>query len=102
MCFVSGQLSVNEKGDYQAGSLKDESRLAFQNFFSALKVAGFSKEDLVFVDIAFADINGLEEVNELFSRLFPEGKRPARTVYQVSALPYGAKIKVMGTAVKST
>jgi 2-iminobutanoate/2-iminopropanoate deaminase len=101
MCFVSGQLSVNEQGDYQPGSLKDESTLAFQNFFSSLKAAGFSKKDLVFVDIAFADISGLEEVNALFSELFPIYKRPARTVYQVSALPYGAKIKVMGTAVKS-
>ncbi|MBE0538932.1 MAG: RidA family protein, partial [Ignavibacterium sp.] len=32
--------------------------------------------------------------------LFPENKRPARTVYQAEALPFGGKIKITGIAVK--
>ncbi len=32
--------------------------------------------------------------------LFEEGKRPARTIYQAQALPFGAKVKITGTAVK--
>jgi 2-iminobutanoate/2-iminopropanoate deaminase len=34
-------------------------------------------------------------------RLFPEGKRPARTIYEAAALPFGGKIKIVATAVKS-
>jgi len=101
MCFVSGQLSVGLDGKYIAGTMKEESKRAFRNFFAAVEAAGFSKEDIVFVDIAFCDLNFLHEVNELFISLFPENKRPARTVYEVSALPFGGKIKVMGTAVKT-
>ena len=41
-------------------------------------------------------------VNALFAGLFPEGRRPARTVYQAAALPYGGKIKVQGVAVRQT
>jgi 2-iminobutanoate/2-iminopropanoate deaminase len=39
-------------------------------------------------------------VNVLFGELFPEGERPARTIYQAAALPFGAKVKVMGMAQK--
>ena len=39
-------------------------------------------------------------VNQLFAELFPEGKRPARTVYQAAALPFGGRVKVTGVAVK--
>jgi 2-iminobutanoate/2-iminopropanoate deaminase len=100
MCFVSGQLSVGSDGSYVPGTVREEAERAFDNFFAALDAAGFSREQVVFVDIAFADISQLEEVNALFVALFPEGRRPARTVYQVAALPFGGKVKVMGTAVR--
>lgn len=100
MCFVSGQLSVNEDGVYVTGTTLEEARIAFANFFAAVKNAGFEKEDIVFVDIAFYNLTDLPEINQLYTEIFPEGSRPARTIYQVAALPFGGKIKVMGTAVK--
>ena len=100
MCFVSGQLAVNKNGDYVLGTIKEEGRLAFSNFFAVLKAAQFDKEDVVFIDIAFNNLDDLPEVNQLYTDLFPESKRPARTIYQAAALPFGAKIKITGTAVK--
>jgi len=100
MCFVSGQLSVNIDGKYISGTILEEGRLAFSNFFSALKNAEFKKNDIVFIDIAFDDLKDLPEVNKLYMELFPENKRPARTIYQAEALPFGGKIKITGTAVK--
>ena len=99
-CYVSGQLSVNEAGEYVAGTCREEAERAFSNFFAALGAAGFSKEEVVFIDIAFADLSQLGEVNDLFIDLFLEGKRPARTIYEAAALPFGGKVKVTGTAVK--
>ena len=99
-CYVSGQLSVDEAGEYVAGSCKEEAERAFANFFAALRAGGFSKDEVVFVDIAFADLGELGEVNDLFIFLFPEGRRPARTIYEAAALPFGGKVKVTGTAVK--
>lgn len=55
----------------------------------------------MFVDIAFSDLSELGEVNDLFIRLFPEGKRSARTIYEAAALPFGGKVKVTGTAIKN-
>ncbi|MEO1049571.1 MAG: RidA family protein [Bacteroidota bacterium] len=101
MCFVSGQLSVSIDGEYISGTALEEGRLAFSNFFSALKAAGFEKDDIVFIDIAFDDLKDLPEINALYMELFPEDKRPARTIYQAEALPFGGKIKITGTAVKT-
>ncbi|MGH7679274.1 MAG: RidA family protein [Gemmatimonadaceae bacterium] len=99
-CYVSGQLAVDSAGAFQAGPVRAEAELAFRNVFSALAAAGFSKEDLVYVDLAFVDLGDLKQVNALCAELFPEGRRPARTVYQAAALPYGGKIKVQAVAVR--
>jgi len=101
MCFISGQLSVNEAGMYIPGTALEEAELAFSNFFAVLKNSGFEKEDIVFIDIAFSNLDDLTIVNQLFIKLFPEGRRPARTIYQAAALPFGGKVKVTGTAVKN-
>jgi len=101
MCFISGQLSVNVKGEYVAGTLKEEALRAFGNVFAAAKAAGFDKSEIVYVDIAFSDLTEVQYVNDIYMDLFPEGKRPARTIYEAAALPFGGKIKVVATAVKS-
>ncbi|WP_298480805.1 RidA family protein [uncultured Maribacter sp.] len=100
MCFVSGQLSVNTKGNYVSGTILEEGKLAFSNFFAALENANFKKGDVVFIDIAFDDLKDVSAINTLYMELFPEGKRPARTIYQAEALPFGGKVKITGTAVK--
>lgn len=100
MCFVSGQLSVNNDGKFIPGTAIKEAELAFLNFFAVVENAGFEKEDIVFIDIAFNDLNDLPEINQLYIELFPENKRPARTIYQAEALPFSGKIKITGTAVK--
>jgi 2-iminobutanoate/2-iminopropanoate deaminase len=100
ICYLSGQLSIGEDGQYIAGTAKEEAARAFANLFSAIKAANFSISDLTFVDIAFIDLNELNEVNDLYAELFPEGQRPARTIYQAAALPYGGRVKVMGVAIK--
>ncbi|MFT5676019.1 MAG: 2-iminobutanoate/2-iminopropanoate deaminase [Paraglaciecola sp.] len=100
MCFVSGQLSVDIDGEYVAGTIQEESMRAFNNVFSALKVAGFEKNEIVYIDIAFSDLSHANEVNLIYMNLFPEGRRPARTIYEAAKLPFGGKIKIVATAVK--
>lgn len=77
----------------------EQGKLAFSNFFWALKNVNFEKEDVVFLDIAFDDLNDLTAINELYMQLFPTNK-PAKTIYQAQVLPFGGKIKITGTAVK--
>lgn len=100
ICYLSGQLSVDESGAFVAGTAVQEARRAFGNLFSAMRAAGFAVGDLVFVDIAFIDLADASEVNRLYAELFPETMRPARTIYQAAALPFGGRVKVMGVAIR--
>lgn len=100
-CYLSGQLAIGRDGNYVPGSGHEEARRAFQNVAHVLEASGFTLQDLVFVDVAFIDLADLPQVNALFAELFPAGRRPARTVYQAARLPYDARIKVAGTAVRA-
>lgn len=99
-CYLSGQLSIDSAGKYIAGSAYEEAGRAFGNLFSALAAAGFQRSELVFVDVALVDIEDIGSINRVYDELFPEGKKPARTVYQAAALPFGGRVKVMGVAIR--
>jgi 2-iminobutanoate/2-iminopropanoate deaminase len=100
ICYLSGQLSIDLEGNYVPGSTGEEAGRAFDNLFAVIKAARFSVRDLTFVDIALVDLDDIGQINELYAALFPEGQRPARTIYQAAALPYGGRVKVMGVAIK--
>lgn len=98
-CHVSGQLSVYEDG-YRKGTVREEANRAFDLVFKIAEAAGFSKEDIVYVDIAFIDIDhDLAEVNAVCKDRFSQF--PARTVYQAAKLPFGAKIKIQAIAMRA-
>jgi len=97
-CWISGQLSVGSNGSYVPGTAREEAKRAFDHVFRIVKAAGFTREDIVYVDIAFIDLADVAEVNALVAELFPAGQRPARTIYQAAKLPFGGKIKVQAVA----
>jgi 2-iminobutanoate/2-iminopropanoate deaminase len=101
-CYVSGQLAVDASGVFRPGTAREEAERSFNNVFAALDVAGFSRDDIVFVDVAFIDLADVAAVNALYGELFPEGRRPARTIYQAAALPYGGRVKVQAVAVRES
>ncbi|WP_299485961.1 RidA family protein [Acaryochloris sp. IP29b_bin.137] len=96
-CHISGQLAVYEDG-YRAGTAREEAERAFELVFLIALEASFSKEGIVYVDLAFSDLDELPEVNQLYEELF--SNRPARTIYEVAKLPFGAKVKVQAIAMK--
>jgi enamine deaminase RidA (YjgF/YER057c/UK114 family) len=95
LCLLSGQLSLAADGTYVPGTAREEAGRAFANLFAAARAAGFAVGDIAFVDLADA-----AQVNALYAELFPEGRRPARTIYQAAALPFGGRVKVTGIAVR--
>jgi 2-iminobutanoate/2-iminopropanoate deaminase len=99
-CHVSGQLAVLPDGSFQSGTALEEAKIAFSNLFAALSEAGFIREEIVFVDIAFLDLQDLASITPYYDSLFENGKKPARTIYQATALPYGGKIKVLAVAIR--
>lgn len=99
-CHVSGQLAVDKNGIFMGGTTLEQIQLAFNNVFAILKEADFSKEDIVFIDLAFIDLKDISVINQFYDSLFETGRKPARTVYQAAALPFDGRIKVMVIAIK--
>jgi 2-iminobutanoate/2-iminopropanoate deaminase len=100
-CHISGQLAVLQNGTFQSGTALEEAKIAFDNLFAALKAAKFERSDIVFIDIAFLDLADLAAITPYYDSLFPKDKKPARTIYQAAALPFGGKIKVMAVAIRT-
>lgn len=97
-CHISGQLAVYNDG-YRASTAKDEATRAFELVFLIVSEAGFLRSDIVYVDLAFTNLQrDIAEVNELYGELFDP--RPARTIYEAAALPFGAKVKVQAVAMR--
>lgn len=97
-CHISGQLSVYDDG-YRPGSASEEAERAFDLVFKVADAAGFTPQDIVYVDIAFSDIDrDLAAVNDVCRARFQQ--YPARTVYEAAKLPFGAKIKIQAVAMK--
>jgi 2-iminobutanoate/2-iminopropanoate deaminase len=99
MCWISGQLSVGSNG-YIPGTAREEAEIAFGHVFRIAEAAGFARSEIVYVDLAFSNLDDLQEVNGLYETLFEPGHRPARTVYQAARLPFGGKVKVQAVAAK--
>jgi 2-iminobutanoate/2-iminopropanoate deaminase len=99
-CYISGQLATDLEGNFIAGTVLEEATQSFKNIFAIAKAANFKVSDIVFIDLAFIDLADISVINPLFDSLFPENKKPARTVYQAAALPYDGKIKVTAIAIK--
>jgi 2-iminobutanoate/2-iminopropanoate deaminase len=99
-CHVSGQLAVDKNGVFVGGTTLEQAQLAFNNVFAILKEANFSKEDIVFIDLAFIDLKDISIINQFYGSLFETGRKPARTVYQAATLPFGGRIKVVAIAIK--
>ena len=99
-CHVSGQLAVDKNGVFVGGTTLEQAQMSFNNVFAILKEAGFSKEDIVFIDLAFIDLKDISVINQFYDSLFETGRKPARTVYQAAALPFDGRIKVLAIAIK--
>jgi reactive intermediate/imine deaminase len=100
-CHISGQLAVDQTGKFVGGGIEEQARLAFANLFAVLQAAGFQREEIVFVDLAFTDLADLATITPFYDSLFAQGRKPARTVYQAAALPAGASFKVMAVAIRT-
>jgi 2-iminobutanoate/2-iminopropanoate deaminase len=100
-CHISGQIAWGVDGRFVDGSIEEQAQRSFDNLFAVLKATGFTKEEIVFIDLAFTDLSDLAVITPYYDTLFEQGRKPARTVYQAAALPAGAKFKVMAVAIRT-
>lgn len=98
--FTSGQLPlVPETGAFPGDDVESQTHQAIKNLKAVLEAAGASLNSVLKTTVFISDIKNFGEVNSIYSRYFTENF-PARSCFEVSALPKGALLEIEAIAVK--
>ena len=92
--FLSGQVGlVPETGKLIEGGIEVQAKQVLANIGQVLSELGISKEQVVKSTIFLADIKDFATVNQIYADFFGT-HRPARSTFQVGALPVGALVEI--------
>ncbi len=92
--FVSGSLGFDpSSGKLVAGGVEAETRQVLTNMGKVLESAGSSLDNVVKTTVYLRDINDFASMNRVYAEFFKE-KPPARSTFQVGALPAAAAVEI--------
>lgn len=98
--YLAGQIGLDPATrKLVEGGVQAETRRAIENCRAVLEAAGYSLKDVVQVQVLLADIGDYQAMNEVYASYFQENP-PARAAYAAAALPGGAQVEILMTAVK--
>lgn len=100
LVFVSGQIGLDHASGELLDGVEAQAERALKNIAAVLDGAGLTMADVAKVQIFLADINDFNAVNEVYAKYVGDPP-PARSTYQVAALPRGARIEIEAIAVRS-
>lgn len=99
LVFVSGQLPVRLADGLLPENIEEQTRTSLNNVAEVLKAAGCTMDDVVKTTVFLSDIANFTVVNGIYAEYFA-APYPARSCFQVAALPKGALVEVEAIAVK--
>lgn len=92
--FTSGALPIDpETSTMVEGSIEDRAHMVFKNLAAIAAEAGTSLTNTVKTTVYLANIADFQAVNGVYENYFSE-PFPARSAFQVAALPLGADLEV--------
>lgn len=99
--YLAGQIGLDPATrKLVEGGVQAETRRALENCRAILEAAGYSLKDVVQVQVFLVNIDDYQAMNEVYATYFQESP-PARAALAVAALPGGAKVEILMTAVKA-
>jgi 2-iminobutanoate/2-iminopropanoate deaminase len=94
LIFTSGQIAIApETGQLVTGDVRQQTRQVMKNLQAVLKAAGSSLTQVVKATVFLADIRDFAAFNDVYATYFSSDP-PARSAFQVAALPLGALVEV--------
>jgi 2-iminobutanoate/2-iminopropanoate deaminase len=94
LVFTSGQTGLDPKtAKLVPGGVAAEAKQALENVGTLLKAAGVSYENVVKTTLFLKDMADFATVNEVYASYFKVDP-PARSTFQVAALPGGALVEI--------
>ncbi|MCK4414594.1 MAG: RidA family protein [Candidatus Eisenbacteria sp.] len=99
LVMTAGQLGMDpQSGALVAGGIGPECERALKNLRAVLQAAGSGMDRVVKVTVFLADMGEFAEMNGVYERFF-EAPFPARSAFQVAALPKGGRVEIEALAV---
>ena len=92
MVFLSGQLGIDPATGMPEG-VEAQAKQSLANVEALLTAAGATFADVVKTTVYLADIADFAAVNEIYASKF-EAPFPARSAFQVAALPAGGLVEI--------
>jgi 2-iminobutanoate/2-iminopropanoate deaminase len=101
LVFCSGQVGLDPAtGELVSGGVEAQTERALKNLEAVLDAAGCSFADVVKTTCFLADIGDFATFNAVYARFFPD-PQPARSTFQVAALPKAASVEIEAVAVRT-
>ena len=98
MVFTAGQVGIDPAiGKIVDGGIQAQTRQVFKNLQAILEAAGSSLDQVVKTTVFLQDMGEFALMNEVYASFFTE-KFPARSTFQVVALPAGAAVEIEAVA----
>jgi 2-iminobutanoate/2-iminopropanoate deaminase len=92
--FTSGQVGLDPAtGKMVEGGTTAQARRIMENLRAILEAAESDFSKVVKVTVYLSDIKDFAAFNEVYSEYFPDDP-PARSAFQVAALPLGARVEI--------
>ncbi len=99
LVFTAGQIPFNPStGELEQGDIETATRRVLANLDAVLRAAGSSLDRAVKLTVFMTDLGLFSRMNEVYAGFF-KGDPPARSAFQVGALPKGAVIEIEAVAV---
>ena len=98
LVFVSGQLPIDPStGAFAGETIQEQTEQSIKNIQAILEKKGLSLDDVVKTTVLLKDINDFAAMNEVYAKYFT-GDCPARSAFQVVALPKDALVEIEAIA----
>lgn len=98
--YLSGQIGIDPAtGQLVPGGFEAEAKRALDSCRTILEAAGLTLADVVQVQVFLADMADYAALNAVYAPYFP-AQPPARAAIGVAALPRGARVEVLMTAIR--
>jgi 2-iminobutanoate/2-iminopropanoate deaminase len=91
--YVSGQIGLTAEGLLDTSSVEAEVKQLLNNIKAIVEAGGMQLSDVCKTTIYLQEMSLFNEVNEIYSRYFPN-EPPARETIAVKSLPKGARVEI--------
>lgn len=93
LVFLSGQLGIDRQTGMMVDGLEAQTHQAFRNIQYVLAEAGLTLANIAKVTVFLNDIQDFSKVNEIYASYFKQ-PYPARSAFQVAALPMNGLVEI--------